>query len=333
MDSRRLSASSPLQQPAATVVRGHTERLIQEADVAICRLADPNDVQALHDSRVALRRLRGWLRAFDIELSVKPKRRKALRRLARSTNKARDTEVSLEWLATLERKMYPKALVGLARFSTELRGMRDKDYRRVRRELPQAWRKLAHKMRRTALNGAGKGTPRPFQQDFMASLQAYGQDFERALARARRTPTPPRIHALRIAGKRVRYLMETLLPWHPKAEGFMREMKALHDTAGAIQDLQRLIVLSEHSFLHQAGARYRRLLAQYLDGGADHRTLKRPDFTPSVEPLLWICRAAGQAQADYILRFKKTYLGRTTPVCIRELRLLTVALGKGMTTK
>src|SRR5215469_6723031 len=198
MDSRRLSASSPLQQPAATVVRGHTERLIQEADVAICRLADPNDVQALHDSRVALRRLRGWLRAFDIELSVKPKRRKALRRLARSTNKARDTEVSLEWLATLERKMYPKALVGLARFSTELRGMRDKDYRRVRRELPQAWRKLAHKMRRTALNGAGKGTPRPFQQDFMASLQAYGQDFERALARARRTPTPPRIHALPI---------------------------------------------------------------------------------------------------------------------------------------
>ena len=59
MVARRAANLEPLLQPAGTVIHGHTERLVQEADAAILRLVDPNDTQALHDSRVALRRLRG----------------------------------------------------------------------------------------------------------------------------------------------------------------------------------------------------------------------------------------------------------------------------------
>ncbi|MGE5626126.1 MAG: CHAD domain-containing protein [Bacillota bacterium] len=333
MGARSANPSEPFKQPAAAVVSGYAERLIQEADAAIQRLADLNDSHALHDSRVALRRLRGWFRAFQAELPLKPRHHKAFRRLAHSTNPARDAEVSLEWLTVLERRLEPKAMAGLTRFTAELKAICDENYREVRRDLPRDWHKLARRLRHAASGTGARGKSRPFLASFMASLGAYSRDFDRTLERARRAPTPEHIHALRIAGKRLRYLMETLLPWHPQAEGFMREMKALHDTAGAIQDLQRLIALSEHAFLRQAGSRYRKLLAEYLDTGADHRTLRRPDFTPGLSPLLWICRAAARTQSDYLLRFRKTYLSRKTPTCIRELRLITAALRKRMTVK
>ena len=333
MGTRHPRPLSPLQQPSATVVRGHAERLAQEADVAIRRLGDHNDVQALHDSRVALRRLRGWLRAFESELQVKSKRRKALKRLAHSTNRARDAEVSLEWLNVLERTLNPKALAGLKRFTSELTRIRDADYRRLRRVLPRDWRRLVRKLRRAASCAGDKGKSRPFQKSFMVSLRAYSLDFEKALVRARRAPTPRKLHTLRIAGKRLRYLVETLLPWYPRAGGFMREMRLLHDTTGAVQDLQRLIDLSEHAFLRQAGSRYRRLLAEYLDSGADHRTLPRPDFAPGLAPQLWICRRAGQVQTEYVQRIKKDFLGRRTPACLRELRLITRDLGRPMTVR
>lgn len=329
MAVRRTGTLEPLRQPAGVVIHGYAERLVQEGNAAILRLADPDDAQALHDSRVALRRLRGWYRAFGAELSLKRRRGRALKRLANSTNQARDAEVSLEWLATLERRMDPRALPGLARFTADLKALRDENYREVRRDLPRAWRKLARKLRRPAAgHPSAKGG---FLRVFMEAMRAYESDFASALARARHAPTPAHIHALRIAGKRLRYLVETILPWHLQAEGFIREMKALHDTAGAIQDLRRLVALSEHAFLHQAGSRYRRLLAAYLDTEADHRTLKRPDFNPGLAPLLWICRAAGETQAQYIARFRKAYLGRKTPVCVRELRLLGAGLNKLMT--
>ncbi|HLW73695.1 MAG TPA: CHAD domain-containing protein [Gammaproteobacteria bacterium] len=331
MATRRSGALEPLQQSAGTVIRGHAERLVQEADAAVRRLSDLNDTQALHVSRVALRRLRGWYRAFAEELSLKRKWRRGLRRLAHSTNQARDAEVSLEWLTLLERRLDPRAMPGLARFTADLKRLRDENYREVRKELPSAWRKLARKLRRSASGTQATGPV--FLRVFMASLHSYTGDFDAALQSARRTPTPAHIHALRIAGKRLRYLVETILPWHPQAGGFIREMKALHDTAGAIQDLQRLVALSEQAFLRRAGARYRRLLAAYLDTRADHRTLKRPNLNPGFAPLLWICRAAAGAQTEYIDRFRKAYLGRKTPVCVRELRMLSVRLNKLMTKK
>lgn len=324
MDARHAVAD-PLRQPAAAVVRGHAERLAQEANAAVQRLRDPNDGQALHDARVALRRLRGWYQAFEEELPVGAGRRRALRHLARSTNQARDAEVGLEWLSLLERQMDPKAQVGLARFNARLRSLRDGDYRKVRRELPGNWHKLARKLRAGA---RGKDRKRTFLRVFLAALRGYAAEFERARERARHRPTPDRIHALRIAGKRLRYLVETILPWHPDADRLTRDMKALHDMAGAIQDLERLLALSEQAFLRQAGSRYRRLLAAYLDPGADHRTLRKPELNAGLEPLLWICRAAGKAQAEYLTRFRKTYLGRTLPTCLRETRAFIAALGR-----
>ncbi|HZK77339.1 MAG TPA: CHAD domain-containing protein, partial [Gemmatimonadaceae bacterium] len=53
------------------------------------------DDDLLHDFRVALRRLRSWLRAFDSSLgdTVRRKHERRLRSIVRSTNAARDATV------------------------------------------------------------------------------------------------------------------------------------------------------------------------------------------------------------------------------------------------
>ena len=58
------------------------------------------DGDALHDFRVAVRRLRSWMRAFDDELAgtVRPKARRRLKRIADATRASRDFEVHIDWL-------------------------------------------------------------------------------------------------------------------------------------------------------------------------------------------------------------------------------------------
>ena len=330
MARRRISGEEPFGQPAATVIRSHALRLIQETDAAVARLADRNDVQALHDVRVALRRLRGWLRAFGDDLSVTGRQRRSLRKLAEATNTARDAEVSIEWLGVLEPRFDSRARPGIRSFTASLGAIRDENYAAVRRELPRKWRRLSRKLPHRL--PADKKDHRLFQQAFAASLRTYQQGFEEALMHARRVPDALSMHRLRIAGKKVRYLLETVLPWHPQIDGTVQELKALHELAGSIQDLQRLLVLSEEAFHRQAGRRYHRLLLSYADPGARETSLRRPDLMPAVAPLLWICRAACLAQAERMAEFRKRYLSRKLPLCLTRLRALTRELSQPVTT-
>src|SRR5512137_1199639 len=75
--------------------------LLADATDAAVRAGDATDAAALHDFRVAVRRLRSTLRAWRPALgaSLRGKDVRRLRRVARATNAARDAEVTLEWIA------------------------------------------------------------------------------------------------------------------------------------------------------------------------------------------------------------------------------------------
>jgi len=74
--------------------------LLDAATAARERLPDTGDAEALHDFRVAMRRLRSTLRAYQpqLEAVVPAKLRRRLRDLARATGEARDVEVQISWL-------------------------------------------------------------------------------------------------------------------------------------------------------------------------------------------------------------------------------------------
>ncbi|MBR9989605.1 MAG: CHAD domain-containing protein, partial [Gemmatimonadetes bacterium] len=89
-------------------------RLLDRVGAARTRLDDPNDQEALHDFRVAVRRLRSWIRAFKpwLEESVAKRQRRLLRGLARSTNAARDVEVHAAWLTARYPSLTARQRVG-----------------------------------------------------------------------------------------------------------------------------------------------------------------------------------------------------------------------------
>src|SRR6476661_11254113 len=86
--------------PAQHSVRVIASALLEDVLAAHARFED-DDADALHDLRVAMRRLRSWLRAFRPELSdtVRGRTRRKLRALASATNGARDDEVTLAFIA------------------------------------------------------------------------------------------------------------------------------------------------------------------------------------------------------------------------------------------
>ena len=73
------------------------------------RLPVPDDAEALHDFRVGLRRLRTLLRSYGeaLEGRVRRKTVKAVRRLGRDTNSARDTEVLESLLKGWDKALQP----------------------------------------------------------------------------------------------------------------------------------------------------------------------------------------------------------------------------------
>src|SRR3954466_166851 len=87
-----------LSMPAPHAVRAVALARLDEVRSAYDRFIE-GDEDGLHDLRVALRRLRSWLRAFRPEVSdtLRPKTRRRLASLAAATNGARDAEVGLAW--------------------------------------------------------------------------------------------------------------------------------------------------------------------------------------------------------------------------------------------
>src|SRR5688572_3930088 len=109
--------------PRAENLRESTHRVVRmvalehlaDAAAARERLENEKDDEALHDFRVALRRLRSWERAFRpyIRDDVPRKLRRRLRNLARDTGTSRDLEVHLAWLREQRRGLGRRQRPGL----------------------------------------------------------------------------------------------------------------------------------------------------------------------------------------------------------------------------
>lgn len=290
------------------------EHLRKKAEAAVRRLADKRDREALHDTRVALRRLRGWYQLFREQLPLKGKQRHALRHLAHLTNGARDAEICLQWLRRLHNKKPPGRL---AAFTAELQESRRRQYAEVRATLPQLWKRLDRRLHHAAGRGRNR---RLFGPVFGDSLLTCLAQMSRARRLASARPVPVRIHRLRIAAKRGRYLIQSVSP--PGATPVLRLLKNLHDDAGAIQDLQRLLETLEETFIRWAWPTERgRLLPSFGQRAGSGRRGKA-QLTPSLAAILRIGRIAASEQNRLINRFRRRYLADRRPAFLDEMERL-----------
>jgi CHAD domain-containing protein len=228
--------------PPDQVVQRLALAQLDVAATACTRLADREDVQALHDFRVALRRLRSLLRAYAPWYDPVAKNlHKRLRRLARATNAARDIEVQIEWLRRTLPRLKAGARSGLSWLLARLVKRQRTDNRTVRKAARKEFAALEPRLRaalharihrRDSVACAGV----TFAQATNERLSSYCAEFAADLAGIGSAADRNAIHAARIGGKHLRYLLEPLRGSIRGATAQIHTMQAFQDRFGELND-------------------------------------------------------------------------------------------------
>ena len=240
--------------------------LLSDADQAARALERQDDEEALHDFRVALRRLRSALRAFRpwLEGAVRRKHERRLRRLGRHTNAARDAEVQLAWLST-ERETLA---VGRCQAGFELLTSRLGERRRQalggHARLVARYRKHSKRLRRrlrtyqVLLDGAERV---PFSAVMGGLLSQQLEVVRTRLSEVRGAADEQRIHRTRIEAKRLRYLLEVLRQsGQVDPRPAVKRLKRLQDLLGELHDSHVLATELANALADVSADRARRLL-------------------------------------------------------------------------
>jgi CHAD domain-containing protein len=255
---------------------------LEAARVARARLASSADPEALHDYRVALRRLRSCLRSYRRELrsTVTRKGRRRLARLARATNRSRDLEVHLAWLAARGATAGEAERPGVAWLTARL----EETQRRARKEMlslherlfptvhDRLHRQLLHYRTTVRLDADAR---RLTTADATARhAEPAVRLLERRLRRIEDVTDEAEIHRARIAAKHLRYLLEPFATILPGGDAIIARLKSLQDALGDVHDA--------HVFLPE--------LARAL-GEAERN--RRADLVPGLRTLAESLRARG----------------------------------------
>jgi len=227
------------------VALGH----LADATAAHSRLAKQSDDEALHDFRVALRRLRSWERAFRPYLrdDLGGKLRRRLRDLAHDTGDSRDLEVHLAWLADQRRSLGRRQRAGLDWLIAELDRRKDDADRVLAKDVDGRFTRLEIKLTRALesyrerlrLHKDGRATPLPvFAEALAPRVRAAARELERHLGHVRTERDVREGHEARIAAKRLRYLLEPVIRIVPGTADIVDRLKDLQDVLGDLHDAQ-----------------------------------------------------------------------------------------------
>jgi len=246
----------PAQRSVRVIAQARLQRVLEEAARVEVRVSldrpgsptepgtDATDPEAVHDFRVALRRLRTWLRAFRLYLEDTVRRgpERRLRTLSRLAGRARDLEVQYLWLIGVR----PGPAGDAARWLAE---DVNRDQIRARRALGEGLvaelantsaelaEELQHYRRDTALEEP--------VYDRMATAMADAvreatDTLTEDLGRVVRPAQAPEAHAARISIKRLRYLLDGLGRASRSSANILPRLIELQHLFGELHDAQVL---------------------------------------------------------------------------------------------
>jgi CHAD domain-containing protein len=225
-----------VEQAACRIALAH----LDAAHVAHARLKEGGDTEALHDFRVALRRTRSVLRAYRPWLGRIPRKlRRHLRALARATNVARDTEVMMDWLRVERRKVRDPHRAGFVWLQALLGKRYEASCAEITREVLKEFSGMEDRLRAslTPIANADREVPAPSYAVITADLiRQHAAELAEHLEDIDSVDDAGAIHAARIRGKRLRYLIEPLANELPAAEKIVTRMKQFQDRFGVLCD-------------------------------------------------------------------------------------------------
>jgi CHAD domain-containing protein len=202
------------------------------------------DADSIHDARIATRRIRELLRFA--RAPIVDEWRDRFRTMGRALGRVRDVDVSMDLLAALESRL-PSVAPALVSLRHDQRG----DRLRLVRDLIKRFERLgvdgfvgdliAHTRRsgRSLVQGAGPGVWRHALQKLIV---ARGQSAREALEHSTGVYFPNRMHAARIALKKLRYTLEVAhAVGAARVDSALRELKKSQQVLGDLHDRQELV--------------------------------------------------------------------------------------------
>jgi CHAD domain-containing protein len=279
--------------------------LLDEAVGAARALAAGTGEEPLHDFRVAVRRLRGALRAFRpwLRPALRREHERRLKRIARSTGGARDAEVQLAWLAARRAEVSsPSHLPGHAAAVARFEALRDAAPApaKVARRLRRAARKVRRGLDGSAA-GREDGAAARAEGTFAAALAGLVTEQVAALAdriaEIRDAADVEAAHRARIQAKRLRDLVGPLRgSRRADASEVARALKRLQDLLGDLHDAHVLAAELGDALADAAASRARRVHAALLSTGPRRlRDGLRESPRPGLLALLRLVRARRDA--------------------------------------
>ncbi len=324
-----------LGRPAAQSVRLIALGYLEDATSAFERTGNPDDAMALHDFRVALRRLRTTLRAYRplLEDSVRGKPHKRLGEIAEGTNRVREAEVALEWLRPLATGMTPGERVGLQWLIERIEARRVKDVERCLADTRRSFTAAARKLHKglVAYRQTVQTDPSIHDESFAGTLRTATMDqareLDQLLGEIQHTEDEV-AHRARIAAKRLRYVVEPVRSTLAGGSEVISRLKVIQDLLGELHDLQELEKAVRAAIGTAAAERAEQLLDASLAEPAP--TGRPPRRRGRQSGLVAIAKRIRAREADLFATLRKEWLG-SKRTWARDVEALMPAAGPATT--
>ena len=303
---------------------------LDQATEALPRLKDAEDKEALHDFRVALRRLRSCLRAYrgPLQDSVPKKLAKRLKRLADATGPGRDAEVQLEWLRGRCSHLSSQHRQGHAWMQARLNSRMREAYGELQEEIESDFPDVERDLRRnlsvyrTKIFLDPEVVPPTLAAVTAEILHDQAAELEDHLAKVRRADDEEEAHRARISAKRVRYLLEPLVDELPEANAVVKRFKALQDQLGDLHDSHVLAKELVEALDEAATERGRRLLELTLVNDPDNTRLRAERRRPRESGLIALARQNRDRRDELFAKLEAEWLSGKADGFLKEVAAL-----------
>jgi CHAD domain-containing protein/CYTH domain-containing protein len=206
--------------------------------------AAKEDETALHDFRVAIRRLRATSRAYRQKLagSARKKDRAALKDLLTATGEGRDAEVALEWLTREAAGLYANQRLGYEWLVRRLEERKRAGYEAATADVLARFDRFSTRFaRRLGTMTLEVRLERPLPKrtwagELATQIREHAAKLASILGEIHDREDVDTAHAARIATKRLRYLAEPARQFEPAAKTLVKKCKALQDGLGDLND-------------------------------------------------------------------------------------------------
>ncbi|MGH7652829.1 MAG: CHAD domain-containing protein [Gemmatimonadaceae bacterium] len=264
---------SALKEPAERGVRLVALSLVEDVQEAAEKLTglskellggEAEGDDAVHDFRVAVRRLRSWVSSFKpwIDDDVPKKRRRRLSKIADATRESRDSTVHLEWLKKQRESLSARQRVGQSWLSDRLEKQRKDGAEKALEaadESAATSSKLTRKIEFYRAPLRGDGHSNLFGIVVAEQIVTAGEKLWQRLAAIDGFTHVETAHRARIAAKNLRYVVEPVAKLFPSGGAIIDTLKKLQDSLGDLHDVHVFAAELVRATEKAAGERARRV--------------------------------------------------------------------------